>query len=47
MWFWRRMEKIIWTNGLKNMKVIERVKEKINVLPTIKQRKSDWIGHIL
>jgi hypothetical protein len=39
------MEKISWTNGLKNEKVIDRVKKKIVVLPTIKHRKSDWIFH--
>jgi hypothetical protein len=44
---WRKMEKISWTNGLKNKKVIDRVKEEIIVLLTIKQRNNNWIYHSL
>jgi hypothetical protein len=40
------MEKISWTNVLKNEKVMDRESEEINVLPTIK-RKSKWISHTL
>jgi hypothetical protein len=44
---WRRMEKIIWTDRVKNEAVLHRVKEERNILHTIRQRKANWIGHIL
>ena len=40
------MEKIIWTVWVRD-KVLQRVKEERNILHTIKQRKANWIGHIL
>ena len=46
MWCWRMMEKISWTDRVGN-EVLRRVKEKINILHTIKRRKANWIGHIL
>jgi hypothetical protein len=46
MWCWRRMEKICWTDRVRN-EVLHRVKEERNVLHTIKRRKTNWIGHIL
>jgi hypothetical protein len=47
MWCWRRMEKISWTDRVRNEDVLHRVKEKRNILHTIKRRKANWIGHIL
>jgi hypothetical protein len=47
MWCWRRMEKIICTNRVKNEEVLHRVKEESNILHTIKRREANWIGHIL
>jgi hypothetical protein len=47
MWCWRRMEKISWINHVKNEEVLQRVKEEWNILHTIKQRKANWIEHIL
>jgi hypothetical protein len=47
MWCWRRMEKISWTEGVRNEEVLHRVKEERNILNTIKRRKANWIGHIL
>jgi hypothetical protein len=47
MWCWRRMEKISWTNHVKNEEVLHRVKEERNIIHTIKRRKANWIGHIL
>ena len=47
MWWWRRMEKISWTDRVKNEEVLHRVKEERNVIYTIKRRKADWIGDIL
>jgi len=45
MWCWRRMEKISWTDHVRN--VLLRVKEQRNILHEIRKRKANWIGHIL
>jgi hypothetical protein len=47
MWCWRRMEKISWTDRVRNEEVLHRVKEEGSILRTIKRRKANWIGHIL
>jgi hypothetical protein len=47
MWCWRRMEKISWTDRVKNEEVLHRVKEGRNIGHTVKRRKANWIGHIL
>jgi hypothetical protein len=47
MWCWRRMEKISWTDRVRNEEVLHRVKEERNILHTIKRRKANWIGQIL
>jgi hypothetical protein len=47
MWCWRRMEKIIWTDHVRNKEVLFRVKEQRNILRQIRKRKANWIGHIL
>jgi hypothetical protein len=47
MWCWRRMEKISWTDHMRNEEVLHRVKEEKNILHTIKRRMANWIGHIL
>ena len=47
IWCWRRMEKIGWTDRVRNEEVLHRVKEERNILHTVKRRKADWIGHIL
>jgi len=39
MWCSRRMEKIIWTDHVRNKEVLHRVKEERNILHTIKRRK--------
>jgi hypothetical protein len=36
---WRRMEEIFWTYFLKNIEILHRVKEKGNILRTIKEGK--------
>jgi hypothetical protein len=43
---WRRLEKISWTDRVRNEKVLHGMKEKRNILHTIKRRKANWIGHI-
>ena len=47
MWCWRRMEKIIWTDHVRNEEVLLRVNEQRNILREIRKRKAEWIGHIL
>jgi hypothetical protein len=41
------MEKISWTDHVRNMEVLFRVKEQKNILHEISKRKANWIGHIL
>jgi hypothetical protein len=48
LWCWRRMEKISWTDHVRNEEdVLLRVKEQRNILHEIRKRKANWIGHIL
>jgi len=42
MWCWRRMEKISWTDHVRNEEVLLRVKEQRNFLHEISKRKADW-----
>ena len=41
------MEKISWTDHVRNEDVLFRVKEQRNILHEIRKRKANWIGHIL
>jgi hypothetical protein len=41
------MEKISWTDHVRNEVVLLRVKEQRNSLHEIRKRKTNWIGHIL
>jgi len=47
MWYWRRMEKISWTDHVRNEEVLLRVKEQRNILHEISKWKTNWIGHIV
>jgi hypothetical protein len=47
MRWWRRVEKIGWTDHVRNEEVLLRVKEQRNILHEISKRKANWIGHIL
>ena len=47
MWCWRGVEKISWTNDVRNEEVLQRVKVERNILHTIQRRKANWIGYIL
>jgi len=38
MWDWRRMEKISWTNHVRNEEVLLRVKEQRNILHEISKQ---------
>jgi hypothetical protein len=41
------MDKISWTDHVRNEDVLLRVKEQRNILHEIRKRKANWIGHIL
>jgi hypothetical protein len=47
MWCWRRMEKISFTDHVRNEDVLLKVKEQRNILHEIRKRKANWIGLIL
>jgi len=42
-----RMEKISWTDHVRNEDVLLRVNEQRNIQYEIRKRKANWIGHIL
>ena len=41
------MEKIIWTDHVRNEEVLHRGNEQRNIRHEIRKRKTNWIGHIL
>ena len=41
------MQKISWTDHVRNEEVLLRVNEQRNILHEIRKRKANWIGHIL
>ena len=41
------MEKISWTDHVRNEEVLLRVNKQRNILHEIRKRKANWIGHIL
>jgi hypothetical protein len=45
MWCWRRIEKISWTDHVRNEEVLLRIKEQRNILHEISKRKANWIVH--
>jgi len=47
LWCWWRMEKISWTDHVRNEEVLLGVKEQKNILHEVRKRKANWIGHIL
>jgi hypothetical protein len=47
MWYWKWMEKVIWTDGAKNGELLHRVKDEWNSARIIKWRKANWIVHML
>ena len=47
MWRWRRVEKTIWAEHVRNEEELIRVKEQRYILHEISKRKANWIGHIL
>ncbi|KAJ4440155.1 hypothetical protein ANN_08293 [Periplaneta americana] len=47
MWMWRRMERVKWTDRIRNEAVLERVGEERMMLKLIRKRKRNWLGHWL
>jgi hypothetical protein len=47
MWCRRTMEKISWTDHVRNEEVLLRLKEQRNILHEISKRKANWVGHIM
>jgi hypothetical protein len=47
MWCWRRMDKINWTDHVRNEEVLLRAKEQRNILHEIIKRKANWVDHTL
>jgi hypothetical protein len=47
MWCWRRMEKISWTDHVRNMEGLLSSRVQRNILHEISKRKANWIGRIL
>jgi hypothetical protein len=47
IWCWKRMEKISWTDHVRNKEVLFRVKEQRNIVQEIRKEKAKWICHIL
>ena len=41
------MERISWTDHVRNEEVLLRVNEQRNILHETSKRKANWIGHIL
>ena len=47
MWIWRRMERVKWTDRIRNEVVLERVGEERMMLKLIRKVKRNWLGHWL
>jgi len=45
MWCWRRMEKISWTDNVRNEEVLLTVKEQRNILHEISRQKANFRPH--
>jgi len=41
------MDKVSWTDRVRNEEVLYRAREENDILHAIKRRKATWIGHIL
>ena len=46
MWVWRKVERVKWTDNMKDAVVLERVGEGKTMLE-LKKRKRNWLGHRL
>ncbi|KAJ4433369.1 hypothetical protein ANN_15628 [Periplaneta americana] len=46
IWIWRRMERVKWTDIIRNEAVLDRVDEGRIMLKLIRKRKKNWLGHV-
>ena len=44
---WRGLEKISWRDKIRNDEMLARVKEEKCLIRTIRQRQTNWVGHVL
>ena len=42
MWYWRRMEKIKWSEKVTNEQVLDHIGEKRTLLNNVLRRKANW-----
>ncbi|CAH2096300.1 unnamed protein product [Euphydryas editha] len=47
MWSYRRMLRISWTDKVTNLEVLRRMGKNLELIRTIKQRKTAYLGHVL
>jgi len=47
MWLWRKLEKVNWGDRISNEEVLTMVNESRCLIETIRQRKKNWVGHVL
>ncbi|KAJ4430677.1 hypothetical protein ANN_19268 [Periplaneta americana] len=47
MWIWRRMERVKWTDIIRNEAVLKRVGKERMMLKLTRKRKRNWLGHWL
>ncbi|WP_410967417.1 hypothetical protein, partial [Salmonella sp. SAL04191] len=47
MWTWRKMQKIKWTEKIRNEDVLQRIGESRKLIGKIRRRKANWVGHHL
>ena len=47
MWYWRRMEEIIWTDRVRNEEVLHRLNEEWRILRATKRKKANWTNYNL
>ena len=47
MWIWRRMEKVSWKDIKTKEEVLTTVREERSLTRVIRNRKKNWVGHIL
>jgi len=44
---WRRMKRVSWMDKITNEKILTKVGEKRQLISVIRNRKKNWIGHVL
>src|SRR6476469_4061355 len=47
MWVWRKMGKVSWMDKRTNEQILSSMNEKRSLIKTIRDRKKNWIGHVV